>query len=176
MKLRTNSIVTRVLYDGTKATGVLYKDTRTGEEFEQPADVVVLTSYIFNNVRLLLLSGIGKPYNPKTGEGIIGKNYTDHHTITGAIAYFEEKKFNSFIGTGSLGSAYNDFNADNFDHSNLDFIHGGQIEMHLMGNEPITNNPAPFGTPTWGKEFKKNSLHYFYRNHDRCITKSYLTS
>ena len=156
-------LVTRVLYDGTKVTGVLYKDTRTGEEFEQPADVVVLTSYIFNNVRLLLLSGIGKQYNPKTGKGMIGKNYTDHHTITGAIGYFEEKKFNSYIGTGSLGSAYNDFNADNFDHSNLDFIHGGQIEMHLFGNEPIANNPVPMGTPNWGKEFKKNSLHYYYR-------------
>ena len=162
-ELRTHSLVTRVLYDGTKVTGVLYKDTRTGEEFEQPADVVVLTSYIFNNVRLLLLSGIGEQYNPKTGKGMIGKNYTDHHTITGAIGYFEEKKFNSYIGTGSLGSAYNDFNADNFDHSNLDFIHGGQIEMHLFGNEPIANNPVPMGTPNWGKEFKKNSLHYYYR-------------
>ena len=79
-----------------------------------------------------MLSGIGEPYNPKTGEGIIGKNYTDHHTITGAIGYFEDKKFNSFIGTGSLGSAFNDFNADNFDHANLDFIHGGQIEIALI--------------------------------------------
>ena len=96
-------LVTRVLYDGDKATGVLYKDTRTGEEFEQPADVVALTSYTFNNVRLLLLSGIGEQYNPKTGTGIIGKNYTDHHTITGAIGYFEDKKFNSYIGTGALG-------------------------------------------------------------------------
>ena len=163
-ELRTNSIVTRILYDGDKATGVLYKDTRTGEEFEQPADVVALTSYIFNNVRLLLLSGIGRQYNPKTGTGMIGKNYTDHHTITGAIAYFEDKKFNSYIGTGALGSAYNDFNADNFDHSDIDFIHGGQIEMHLMGNEPIANNPVPFGTPMWGKEFKENSIHYYHRN------------
>ncbi len=36
---RTYSNVTRILNDGTKATGVIYVDTFTGEEFEQPAEV-----------------------------------------------------------------------------------------------------------------------------------------
>lgn len=162
-ELRPHSLVTRILKEGNKVTGVRYRDVRTGEEFDQPADVVALTSYIFNNVRLLLLSEIGEPFDPSTGKGIIGRNYTDHHTILGATGYFEEKKFNNFIGTGAWGSAYNDFNADNFDHSNVDFIHGGQIEMHLMGNEPISNNPVPPGTPSWGKEFKEKSLHYYNR-------------
>src|SRR5699024_9983082 len=40
-ELRTNSYVRRVLYDGNKANGVMYVDTRTGQEYEQPADVVV---------------------------------------------------------------------------------------------------------------------------------------
>ena len=162
-ELRTNVLVTRILKEGDRVTGVRYRDLRTGEEFDQPADVVALTSYIFNNIRLLLLSEVGQPYDPETGQGIIGKNYTDHHTILGATGYFDEKKFNSFIGTGAWGSAFNDFNADNFDHSDVDFIHGGQIEMHLMGNEPMANNPVLPGTPTWGKEFKKNSLFYYHR-------------
>lgn len=162
-ELRTHSLVTRILTDGKKVTGVRYLDTRSGEEFDQPADVVALTSYIFNNIRLLLLSKIGQPYDPDTGKGIIGRNYTDHHTILGATGYFEKKKFNNFIGTGAWGSAYNDFNADNFDHKDVDFIHGGQIEMHLMGNEPISNNPVPPDTPSWGKEFKEKSLHYYNR-------------
>ncbi|WP_067727728.1 GMC family oxidoreductase [Oceanobacillus damuensis] len=161
-ELRTNCLVTRVLYDGDKATGVLYKDTRTGEEFEQPAEIVAMTSYVFNNIRLLLLSGIGEPYDPKTGKGIIGKNYVDHHTIMGATGFFDEK-FNLYAGTGALGSAFTDYCADNFDHSDVDFIHGGQIEIHIMGNEPIANNPVPAGTPAFGKEFKEKSLHYSNR-------------
>lgn len=162
-ELRTHSLVTRILKEGNKVTGVRYRDVRSGEEFDQPADVVALTSYTFNNVRLLLMSDIGQPYDPTTGKGIIGRNYMDHHTILGATGFFDDKKFNNFIGTGAWGSGYNDFNADNFDHKDVDFIHGGQIEMHLMGNEPIINNPVPPDTPPWGKEFKEKSLYYFNR-------------
>ncbi|QQK77280.1 GMC family oxidoreductase [Salicibibacter cibarius] len=163
-ELRTRSNVTRVLYDGDRATSVIYEDTQTGEEFEQPADIVVLTSYTFNNVRLLLLSEIGEPYDPETGEGIIGKNFTDHHTSGQAIGFFEDRKFNRYISTGALGMTYEDFNADNFDHSDVDFIHGGHIEMRENGENPIQNNHVPNGTPLWGKEFKEKSLYYFYRS------------
>ena len=41
--------------------------TLQGEEWEQPADLVLLCAYRLFNVRLLLLSGIGKPYDPATG-------------------------------------------------------------------------------------------------------------
>lgn len=74
-EIRTHSHVRRILHTGNKATGVLYTDVTTGEEFEQPADIVVLTSYVFNNARLLLLSKLGRPYDPATGRGVIGKNY-----------------------------------------------------------------------------------------------------
>ena len=59
---------------GKQATGVTYIDAR-GREIEQPAGIVVLASYRFNNTRLLLLSGIGKPYDPQTGRGVVGRNY-----------------------------------------------------------------------------------------------------
>ena len=80
-----NSNVKRVLYEGDKATGVLYVDSKTGEEFEQPADVVVLTSFTFNNIKLLLHSEIGTPYNPKTKKGIIGNNFVDHNTSATSV-------------------------------------------------------------------------------------------
>ncbi|SOC44446.1 GMC family oxidoreductase [Ureibacillus acetophenoni] len=164
-ELRNNARVIRVLHDGNKATGVLYVDTRTGEEFEQPADLVVLTSFVFNNVRLLLLSQIGKPYNPVTGEGVVGKNFTDHHISGGAGGFFKNKKFNNYVSTGCLGETITDFTGDIFDHSNLDFLHGGQIEMRMsiFGNSPIITNNVPSGTPSWGKEFKKESLYYHNR-------------
>ena len=60
--------VTRVNLDasGKRATGVTYIDAN-GNEFEQPADLVVLCAFAYHNVHLLLLSGIGKPYDPVTG-------------------------------------------------------------------------------------------------------------
>lgn len=158
-----NSNVKRVLYEGDKATGVLYVDSKSGEEFEQPADVVVLTSFTFNNIKLLLHSEIGTPYNPETKKGIIGNNFVDHNTSATSVTGFFEDKFNLYVATGALGMVYGDFNADNFDHTDLDFIHGGQVEYRVSGNNPIANNTVPEGTKQWGKDFKNQSLHYANR-------------
>src|SRR5207248_11542001 len=64
-ELRTLANVVRVNLDSAKkrAVSVTYIDSR-GREFEQPAEMVLLTSYVFNNVRLMLASGIGKAYDP----------------------------------------------------------------------------------------------------------------
>jgi len=163
-ELRTNSNVLEILHDGSgKANGVRYVDTLSGEEFEQPADVVVVTSYVMNNTRLLLQSKLGRPYNPETGEGVIGKNYC-YQILGGATGYFENEKFNTYMGAGALGATVDDFNGDNFDHSDLDFIHGGSLSLTQPGRRPIANNPVPSGTPSWGVEFKQKSLHYFNRS------------
>ncbi|MDR7080219.1 gluconate 2-dehydrogenase alpha chain [Neobacillus niacini] len=164
-EVRTHAYVKRILYNGNKATGVLYVDTQTGEEFEQPAEIVALTAFQMNNVRLLLLSGIGKPYNPKNGTGVIGRNYTDHTLYPASVGYFEDKKFNLYAGSGSNVIAVTDFAGDNVDHTKLDYLHGIQITCSQLGLLPIGYySTVPYGTPTWGKEFKKNLLHYTYRN------------
>ena len=68
--------VTKVeLHDDKKtAKGVTYFDA-DGNEVFQPAKIVILSSFQLYNVRLMLLSGIGKPYNPITEEGVVGRNY-----------------------------------------------------------------------------------------------------
>ncbi|MBU5212043.1 GMC family oxidoreductase [Heyndrickxia oleronia] len=159
-EIRTHSHVRRILHSGNKATGVMYTDVTTGEEIEQPADIVVLTSYVFNNIRLLLMSGIGKPYDPKTGTGVIGKNYCYQVLKGSAVGFYDNKKFNTFAGAGSLGMCLDDYNGDNFDHSNLDFLHGARIALFQNGQRPIQNNAVPSGTPSWGKEFKEKSIKY----------------
>lgn len=160
-ELRAHSNVTRILHDDSgKATGVLYTDLNTGEEFEQPADVVVLTSYVFNNVRLLLLSELGKAYNSEDGTGSVGKNYAYQIRKGSATGYFDEKKFNLFAGAGGLGILVDDYNGDNFDHTDLDFIHGGMVIHTQTGQRPIANNNVPSGTPSWGQKFKETSLKY----------------
>jgi len=162
-EIRTHSDVRRVLKKGNKVTGVMYLDVTTGEEIEQPADIVVLTSYVFNNIRLLLMSGVGKPYDPKTGKGVIGKNYAYQVIKGNAIGFFDDKEFNTFAGAGSLGMTLDDYNGDNFDHSNLNFLHGGIISYTQTGARPIQNNPVPGGQPTWGKKFKEQSVKYANR-------------
>ncbi|HLR02582.1 MAG TPA: GMC family oxidoreductase [Virgibacillus sp.] len=168
-ELRTESYVRRVLYDkdNSKATGVMYVDEKTGEEYEQPADVVVLSAMAFTNNRLLMLSGIGEPYDPETRKGIIGRNFNGQYNsaFNGARGFFKDKRFNLYMGAGALGAALNDYQADNFDHSDVDFIGGGAIELRQYGDAPIKSSTIiPDDTPTWGKEYKKDSLYYAYRS------------
>lgn len=165
-ELRTGSYVRRILKKGGKVTGVMYVDTKTGQEYEQPAKVVALGAFTFTNNRLLLLSGIGKPYDPKTRQGVIGRNYNGQFNITflGARGFFKEKKFNLYMGAGALGGTFSDLAGDNFDHSDVDFINGGGVEYRQYGDGAIASNHVPAGTPKWGPEFKKNSIFYANRN------------
>ncbi|MED0674519.1 GMC family oxidoreductase [Aneurinibacillus thermoaerophilus] len=163
-EIRTHSYVRRILHKGNKAIGVMYTDVTTGEEIEQPADIVVIASYVFNNVRLLLNSKLGRPYDPATGRGVIGKNYAYQVMRGNAIGFFENKEFNTFAGAGALGVTLDDYNGDNFDHSDLKFIHGASISLTQTGLRPIANNPVPKGTPSWGKEFKRQSIKYANRS------------
>ncbi len=165
-EMRTSSYVRRIIHENGKATGVLYVDMKTGREYEQPADIVVIGAYTLSNVKLMLLSEIGEPYNPETKKGVIGKNaggFTGAGTGE-ATGFFEDKKFNLAMGAGALGGTFSDLDSDNLDTSDLDFIGGGIVEMRLHGEDPIGYNAVPQGTPTWGKEFKEKSLHYANRN------------
>lgn len=167
-ELRHRANVRRVLYDedDNRATGVLYVDENTGQEYEQPADVVVLAAFSFSNNRLLMLSDIGEQYDPETEEGTLGRNFNGqyNHAFHGATGFFENEKFNLYMGAGALGATLSDYAADNFDHTDLDFIGGGAIELRQYGFAAISSsNNVPEGTPGWGKEYKDQSLHYAYR-------------
>ncbi|WP_123041966.1 GMC family oxidoreductase [Cohnella candidum] len=160
LEIRTHSHVRRIMHSGGKATGVMYTDVTTGEEIVQPADIVVVTSYVFNNIRLLLMSKLGKAYNPATGTGVVGKNYAYQVLKGNALGFYDDKKFNLFAGAGALGMNLDDYNGDNFDHSDLKFIHGASISIGQTGFRPISNNQVPSGTKAWGQEFKANSIKY----------------
>ncbi|MGX9135450.1 GMC family oxidoreductase [Rummeliibacillus sp. JY-2-4R] len=164
LDLRTHANVLKLLKTGDKVTGVLYVDTLTGVEYEQPADVVVVASYVFNNARLLLNSKVGTPYNPQTKTGTIGKNYCYQMTFGTTQLFFENKEFNLYGGAGALGIEIPEFEGDNFDHSNVNFIHGAGIRVTQYGDRPIHTNRVPSGTPAWGAEFKAKSIKYANSN------------
>ena len=155
-ELRTRSHVQRVLMsaDGKRATGVLYIDAQ-GNEIEQPADLVVLCAYQMHNVRLLLLSNIGKKYDPATGEGVVGRNYAYQLNGGAALHFDKEQPMNPFVGAGASGHAMDDFDGDNFDHGPLGFVGGATINCINTGGRPIQQLSLPAGTPTWGAAWKK---------------------
>lgn len=163
LEIRTFANVTQILHTSGKATGVRYINTLTGEEFEQPADIVVMAGYVFSNVRLLLQSKLGMPYDPSSGSGVIGRNYAYQITGGNAFGFFDDKEFNLYMGAGALGTNFDDFNGDNFDHTDLPFIHGANIRLSQTGQRPIASNVVPSGTPRWGADFKQQSLKYANR-------------
>ncbi len=107
--MRSGCSVRRVIHRDGKAEGVTYIDS-SGQQKMQPASVVVLSSWTANNLRLLLLSKIGEPYNPSTGQGTLGKNLT--HQVNQQIELFFDKPLNLFMGTGGLGYAVGEFAGD----------------------------------------------------------------
>jgi gluconate 2-dehydrogenase alpha chain len=155
-ELRTRSQVLKVNMsaDGKKATGVTYLDSR-GIEMEQPAEMVILSAFALNNVHLMLHSKIGKPYDPKTGEGVVGRNYA-YQGGGGATAFFgEDIVTNPFMGAGALAMCIDDFNGDSYDFAKAGFIGGGGISTSSSGGRPIGYHPTPPGTPKWGSDWKK---------------------
>lgn len=161
----TESAVVRanLAEDGKTATGVTYID-RNNQEWEQPADIVIFSAFQMQNVRLLLLSKIGKPYDPVSKTGVVGRAY-NFQTVSGANLFFDNEYLNLFAGAGALSAQIDDFNGDNFDHSKHDFIGGAGILVVARGSRPIGNADAvPPGTPRWGSEWKKAYKHAFQNN------------
>src|SRR6202047_3854084 len=142
-ELRTNCEVLRIDLDSTrkKATGVTYVDA-AGQGVEHTADLVLITAFPLNNVRTLLLSGIGEPYDPKTGNGVVGRNYT-YQTTGGPTVFMDESiNINPFMSSGAPGTMIDDFSGDNFDHANLGFIGGQYVGSIMTSGGPIECFPA----------------------------------
>ncbi|TBU98307.1 GMC family oxidoreductase [Stutzerimonas kirkiae] len=173
---RTNCEVLRVTLDknGGKATGIIYVDS-SGQEWEQPAELVIVAAFTLENVRLMLLSGVGQAYDPLANSGTTGRNYT-YQTANSVRLFFDDKNFNPFIGGGAIGMGIDEFNNDNFDHAGLGFVGGGSTRVTPIGAAPIDSRPVPRGTPAWGSEWKRATVrHYLSSMSIGCEASSYST-
>ncbi|MBR0906370.1 GMC family oxidoreductase [Bradyrhizobium liaoningense] len=161
-ELRLHSHVTRIDYDrkAKRARGVRYVDLLSGEEYLQPADVVILASFTMSNTKHLLVSGIGKPYDPKTGSGVVGKNFC-HQTMSGVNVHFKDRWINPFLASGASQTCIDEFNGDNFDHSGLGFFGGGYIYSNTTSGRPITKRLLPPGMPQWGSKWKQANADWY---------------
>lgn len=84
LQVRCDALVTNIVFDGTRATGVRYRDA-SGDETTVPAGEVVLCGGAVNSPQLLQLSGIGDADRlAALGIGVVhhlpgvGENLQDH--------------------------------------------------------------------------------------------------
>ncbi len=161
-EIRLGCQVLALLYDRTakRVRGVRYLDLFTGQEYEQAADVVVLAAFTMTNTRLLLLGGIGQPYDPVAARGVVGKNFC-YQSGAGIGVFFKDRWINPFMASGSSVTIIDEFNNDNFDHAGLDFLGGGYISGGIFNGRPIGHHPLPPGTPRWGTRWKQASADWY---------------
>lgn len=167
--LRTNCQVLRINLDkdGRQATGVTYIDA-AGREFEQPARLVIVGMFALNNVRMLLLSGIGKPYAPATGQGVVGRNYAYQTTSAVDVFFDQDVHINPFMRSGANGTVISDFVSDNFDHGPHGFIGGAYVGEIMSHGRPIEFHPVPPDTPKWGADWKRAVVRHY--NHTSVLS------
>jgi gluconate 2-dehydrogenase alpha chain len=162
-ELRQHSWVTQVIKDsdGKRVTGVTYTNVLNGQEFEQPASVVLLCAYAINNVHIMLLSGIGEPYDPVAQKGVIGKNYC-YQTGAAANLFFEGRHFNPFMAAGGSNVTIDDFNINwEFDRGPHGFVGAYNVGSGYNTALPIGYRPVPPGTPQWGKAWKAATAKWY---------------
>jgi gluconate 2-dehydrogenase alpha chain len=166
--LRTICKVFRINADAKGgATGVSYFDPE-GQAQEQRARVVILTAFVFENVRLLLLSNGGGSRMRRglaNSSGLVGRFIMGHGDVR-VHGLFDDAIINSFIGPGSAAMRVDDFNGNNFDHAGLGFIRGGTIGTSGDGAPVSRIDVVPPGMPRWGREYKEYFARYYTRTFD----------
>jgi len=155
LKVVTQAHVTTIAVNESsgRVTGVNY--VKGGQEYFQPAEVVLLAGYTYENVRMLLLSK-SKPYpnGLANNRGQVGRHYFSHNTASTLTALFPFN-LNNWYGLPAQGIAVDDWADDNFDHSGLDFIGGGNLWVYSDRRPIGAANMSTFGkAPAWGSAWK----------------------
>jgi gluconate 2-dehydrogenase alpha chain len=155
LDLRTHCRAVRIVTDGDgHASGVEYVDAN-GNRHLQAARTVILCSYVFVNVRLLLLSA-----DTKHADGL-GNNADQlgRHYMTKMFAhvdgFFPEMIFNRHTGPAAQGIVLDDFVSDEFDSMVQGFIGGATLgaENQFLPIQ-ISREALPNDLQRWGKPYK----------------------
>jgi gluconate 2-dehydrogenase alpha chain len=164
-KLVTGAMCYRVNSDNSgRVTGVSYYGPG-GSDNTIEAELVILSPFIYDNTRLLLLSKTDKfPNGLANSSGEVGKHLMAH-MMPNVLVAFDDRYVNVFMGPSAQKHTIDDFNADNFDHNGVSFIRGSQISIGTIGLQggPIgatTFNPPP-GIPRWGAAYRDYLATYF---------------
>jgi len=154
LEVVTQATTTAINVDANgRVSGVTY--LKDGTEYFQPADVVLLAAYVYENVRLLLLSkSRAFPNGLSNNHEQVGRHYFSHNQGATVTALFP-RDINNWYGLPAQGVAVDNWADDNFDHSALDFIGGGNLWVYSDRRPIGAANMTTFGrAPRWGSEWK----------------------
>jgi gluconate 2-dehydrogenase alpha chain len=149
--------VTSIEVDGNgRVTGVLY--VKGNQEYLQPADVVLVAGYVYENVRLLLMSkSKAYPRGLSNNHGQVGRHYFSHNQGAAVSALFPFA-LNNWYGAPAQGVSVDNWADDNFDHSAVDFIGGGNMWVYTERRPIASVNSLgtwmPTGQRNWGSDWK----------------------
>jgi gluconate 2-dehydrogenase alpha chain len=145
--------ITRIVAgsDG-RVTGVTY--IKDDKEYFQPAKVVLVASYTYENSRLLLLSkSKAYPNGLSNNHGQVGRHYFAHYQ--GGVSALFPYDINVWYGTPAQASAVDDFADDNYDHTGLGFIGGTTLQPHTEMHPIEAASMNTYGlAPGWGSKWK----------------------
>ena len=154
LKVVTHARVLKILSDADgRVTGVEY--LMGNQVMFQPADAVMLASHTYENVRLLMLSTSQQfPNGLANNSGQVGQHYLSHHQGAPVIALFP-KNLNNWYGLPAQGVAIDEWADDNFDHSDLGFIGGGNLWTYTDRKPIAAAKMSTFDkVPNWGSKWK----------------------
>jgi gluconate 2-dehydrogenase alpha chain len=138
-----------------RVTGVNY--LRHREEFFQPAKVVLLAGYTYENSRLLHLSKSGAyPNGLSNNHRQVGKHFFAHYqdSVTALFPF----DVNIWYGLPAQGVTVDDFSDDLYDHTGLGFIGGTSLHVRTERHAIEAVGMGNFGanTPSWGSAWKRH--------------------
>ncbi|WP_206447895.1 GMC family oxidoreductase [Agrococcus sp. KRD186] len=156
LDLRTQCRVIRVLTDADGVTGVEYVDAR-GDVQVQRARTVILSSYTFENLRLMFLSaddrhraGLGNS-GGQLGRHFMVKQWGDVYGIVPGAT------FNAHTGPASQMVTMDDLTAESFDSSAGGFIGGASLSMeNQVLPLQIARDPLPDDVRPWGRPYQEH--------------------
>lgn len=168
-ELRSGCHVTRLNVEGGRVVSVEYVDTMTGERHTQPGDIFILSAYTYQNVRLLLHSGID-------GGGRVGQWFMNR-SAPSAHAVWNDRYLNGYNGPAVQRQGLNDFNAEIAFERKMHlpddqfFIRGAFMGSPSQRNPLESYNNMPPGVRRWGSQFKE----FFTENLNRYMSLQLLT-
>ena len=154
LQVVTQATVTSIDVDRNgRVSGVTY--LKDGTEYVQPAAAVLVAGYVYENVRLLLLSkSAAFPNGLSNNHGQVGRHYLSHNQGASVTALFP-RNLNNWYGLPAQGVAVDNWADDNFDHAGLDFIGGGNLWVYSDRRPIGAANMSTFGrAPRWGSAWK----------------------
>ena len=164
-ELRTRAFVSQApLRQGgaSSVTGVLYTDLKTGEEYEQPAGIVVLSSFVFGNTQYAAARRHRRALRSRDRQGRRRQELL-LPVRSGARRLLRGQ------GAQSLhGLARHARRASTISTARISTTPGSASSAAATssaasgGAPPIDGRALPHGTPRWGSEWKRATVKWYY--------------